>query len=122
MENNLIAGYPDGTFKPNQLITRAEAITVVNRILERKPDKQHLLPKDQMINWPDNPEDAWYYEDVQEATNSHEYEWITVMNEQGEGEVIENWTKPLPMRDWVQLEKEWSDAHSSENPGEVINP
>ena len=121
-ENGLIAGYPDGTFKPNQLIKRCEAITVVNRILERKPDKQHLLPKDQMINWPDNPENAWYYEDVQEATNSHEYEWITVMNEQGEGEVIENWTKPLPMRDWVQLEKAWSDAHSSENPGEVINP
>ena len=122
VENGLIAGYPDGTFKPNQLIKRCEAITVVNRILERKPDKQHLLPKDQMINWPDNPENAWYYEDVQEATNSHEYEWITVMNEKGEGEVIENWTKPLPMRDWVQLEKAWSDAHSSENPGEVIAP
>ena len=121
-ENNLITGYPDGTFKPNQNIIRAEFITVVNRMIERKPDKQHLLPKDQMINWDDNPENAWYYEQVQEATNSHEYEWITVMNEQGEGVVIENWTKPLPMRDWVQLEKEWSDAHSGGNPGEVIEP
>ena len=121
-ENNLITGYPDGTFQPNKNIIRAEFITVVNRIIERKPDKQHLLPKDQMINWDDNPEGTWYYEQIQEATNSHEYEWITVMNEQGEGEVIENWTKPLPMRDWVQLEKEWSDAHSGDNPGDVIAP
>ena len=48
--------------------------------------------------------------------------WITVMDEQGEGVVIENWTQPKPMRDWVALEKEWSDAHSSENPGDVIVP
>ena len=122
VENNLITGYPDGTFKPNQNIIRAEFITVVNRMIERKPDKQHLLPKDQMINWDDNPESAWYYEQIQEATNSHEYEWITVMDEQGEGVVIENWTQPKPMRDWVALEKEWSDAHSSENPGDVIVP
>ena len=121
-ENNLITGYPDGTFLPNKNIIRAEFITVVNRIIERKPDKQHLLPKEEMTNWDDNPEGTWYYEQIQEATNSHEYEWITVMNEQGEGEVIENWTKPLPMRDWVQLEKEWSDAHSGENPGDVIAP
>jgi hypothetical protein len=44
------------------------------------------------------------------------------MDEQGEGVVIENWTQPKPMRDWVALEKEWSDAHSSENPGDVIVP
>ena len=121
-ENNLITGYPDGTFQPNKNIIRAEFITVVNRMIERKPDKQHLLPKDQMVNWDDNPEGTWYYEQIQEATNSHEYEWITVMDAQGEGVVIENWTKPLPMRDWVQLEKEWSDAHSGGNPGEVIEP
>ena len=121
-ENDLITGYPDGTFKPNQNIKRAEFITVVNRSLDRNPDKHHRLPKYQMINWPDNPEGAWYYADIQEATNSHEYEWITVMNEKGEGVVIENWTQPKPMRDWVALEKEWSDAHSSENPGDVIAP
>ena len=122
VENNLITGYPDGTFQPNKNIIRAEFITVVNRMIERKPDKNHLLPKDQMINWDDNPEGTWYYEQIQEATNSHEYEWITVMDEQGEGVVIEKWTKPLPMRDWVQLEKEWSDAHSGGNPGDVIAP
>ncbi|MEE0748703.1 S-layer homology domain-containing protein, partial [Evtepia sp.] len=67
----IVDGYPDGTFRPQQYITRAEAMTMVNRTIDRHPDADHLL--DDMIVWPDNPETAWYYEQVQEATNSHEY-------------------------------------------------
>ena len=109
----LINGYPDGTFRPNQLITRAEAMTIVNRVLKRAPHKDHLL--EDMIVWPDNlNEDVWYYADVQEATNSHEFH----MDKDDEYEI---WTELLPVRDWVALEQEWSEANSSRNPGEVVD-
>ena len=49
-----INGYPDGTFRPAQNITRAESVTLVNAVLERTPDADHML--DDMITWPDNPE------------------------------------------------------------------
>ena len=108
----LITGYPDGTFHPDQPITRAEAMTIVNRVLKRAPHKDHLLPERDMIVWPDNMDKTvWYYADVQEATNSHEY----TMN----GE-YENWERELPVRDWEAFEKMWSNAHSASNPGEVI--
>ena len=111
----IINGYEDGTFRPDQPITRAEAMTIVNRVLERHPDKDHLL--DTMIQWPDNMDTAkWYYADVQEATNSHDYDVKT----NTDGEKYEVWTKLLPVRDWAALEKEWSDANSSENPGDVV--
>lgn len=67
-----IGGYPDGTFKPQGLITRAEAITMINRMLGRTPTS----PSDLHVNmkkWSDNPENAWYYIAVQEATNTHSY-------------------------------------------------
>lgn len=90
-----IDGYPDGTFKPNQYITRAETMKIVNRTLERYPDKDRLL--DDMIKWPDNADtDVWYYADVQEATNSHDY--TKTQNS-------EEWTKILPVRDWEAFEK-----------------
>ena len=108
----LISGYPDGTFAPNKTITRAEACTITNSTLNRKPCKDHLLPVEEMVNWPDNQPDAWYYYEMQEATNSHDYEW--------DGET-ENWTKKLSQRDWVQLEKEWSEANSATGGGEVKN-
>lgn len=113
----LINGYPDGTFRPNQLITRAEAMTIVNRVLNRAPHKDHLL--EDMIQWPDNMnEDVWYYAAVQEATNSHEF-YLT--KNKGEDDEYEIWTELLPIRDWVALEQEWSDANSSKNPGEVVS-
>ena len=63
-------GYPDGSFRPQNSITRAEAITMINRVLGRSPgSKDDLLPG--MKVWPDNPETAWYYLSVQEATNGH---------------------------------------------------
>ena len=110
----IVDGYPDGTFQPQQLITRAEAMTMVNRTIDRHPHEDHLLAD--MIVWPDNPETAWYYEQVQEATNSHEY----TMNTDDEQNPYEIWTELLPVRDWAQLEKEWSDAHSGQSGGDVV--
>ena len=70
-----------------------------------------------MITWPDNMDtSAWYYADVQEATNSHDFDIIEV-----NGEQVESWTTLLPVRDWAALEREWSNAHSSSNPGEVVS-
>ena len=92
----LIGGYEDGTVRPNNNITRAEACAIVNRTLGRVPDADHLLPEDEMKTWPDNPESAWFYADMQEATNGHEYEWITE-----DGNKVENWTD--------LLDKDWND-------------
>lgn len=112
----LIEGYPDGTIRPEATITRAEACTIVNRTLGRVPDKDHLLPADEMRVWPDNSDtNEWYYAQIQEATNSHDYEWIGEENDQ-----IENWTEKLEDRDWAQLEREWSDANSAPG-GEVVD-
>ena len=71
-----VGGYEDGTFRPENNLTRAEAMVIVNKILCRTPlSVDDLL--DGMINWPDNADPtAWYYVDVQEATNGHEYEWL----------------------------------------------
>ena len=110
----IVDGYPDGTFRPQQYITRAEAMTMVNRTIDRHPHKDHLLAD--MIVWPDNPETAWYYEQVQEATNSHEY----TMNTDDEQNPYEIWTNLLPNRDWSELEKEWSDANDGAGSGEVV--
>ncbi len=110
----IVDGYPDGTFRPQQYITRAEAMTMVNRTIDRHPDADHLL--DDMIVWPDNPETAWYYEQVQEATNSHEY----TMNTDDEQSPYEIWTELLPNRDWSELEKAWSDANDGAGSGEVV--
>ncbi len=94
--NGWINGYPDGTFKPDQDITRAEAMALVNRVLNRDPkDPSDLL--ESMIKWPDNMDTRnWYYLDVQEATNSHEYERTT--------KASEKWTALEQPRDWASLE------------------
>lgn len=114
-EAALIAGFTDGTFRPDVKITRAQAITIFNRVLGRAPEKDHLLPD--MITWPDNLDtNAWYYAAMQEATNSHTYDKKT--NDAGES--YEVWTKMLPVRDWAAFEKAWSDANSAANPGEVV--
>lgn len=112
----LVVGTPEGNFEPDREITRAEAVTIVNRVLERYPDKDHLL--EDMIVWPDNmDEDMWYYADMQEATNSHDYE----MNRWTNGEPYEIWKTLLEVRDWAALEREWSEYNSSHNPGEVVS-
>ena len=105
-----INGYADGTFRPNAYITRAEAVTLINRMLDRAPDANHLLAD--MVRWPDNPETAWYYADIQEATNSHDYTRAGTGN-------YEVWTELLANRDWAALEEIWSQANDAPG-GEVM--
>lgn len=101
--NSLLEGYPDGTFRPNNYITRAEAATGLNRILGRTPSKDYLLPN--MVIWPDNSDTgAWYYGAVQEATNSHHYEKVM----EGSGIMYEKWTELRAVRNWATLETEWA--------------
>ena len=102
----IVDGYEDGTFRPQQNITRAEAVTMVNRTVDRHPDADYLL--DNMVTWPDNPESAWYYAQIQEATNAHAY----TMHTDQEDAPYEIWTELLPNRDWSALEQAWSDAHA----------
>ena len=90
-----IAGYPDGTFRPDTYITRAEAMTMINRVLCRMPqDEKDLLST--MVVWPDNKPTDWYYLAVQEATNSHEFE--------RKGAVNETWTKLTSAPDWTRYQ------------------
>ena len=93
--NGWITGYPDGTFRPDNKITRAEAMTLVNRVLKRLPETEEDL-HDDMIKWSDNSDvSQWFYLDVQEATNSHYYQ--TKENQ------FEKWTKLRETRDWTEL-------------------
>lgn len=96
--NGWITGYPDGTFGPQRDITRAETMTLVNRVLNRQPETEDdLLPN--MTVWTDNANpNAWYYLAVQEATNSHYYKFKT-------NSKYEKWTELRETRDWTQLEK-----------------
>ena len=96
--NGWITGYPDGTFGPQRDITRAETMTLVNRVLNRQPETEDdLLPN--MTVWTDNANPkAWYYLAVQEATNSHYYEFKT--NSQ-----YEKWTELRETRDWQAPEQ-----------------
>ena len=103
----LVNGYEDGSFRPTANITRAEACAIVNRVLHRIPHEDHLLSESVMNVWPDNPKSAWYYADMQEATNSHDYDWT-----RESGSVVEDWTDKLPERDWSALETEWANAYS----------
>ena len=90
-----ISGYPDGTFRPDARITRAEAMTMINRVLCRMPQsKSDLL--DSMVTWPDNKPSDWHYLAVQEATNSHDFD--------RKGEVGESWTKLTSVPDWKQYQ------------------
>lgn len=96
--NGWVDGYPDGTFGPQRNITRAETVTLVNRVLNRKPETEDDLLPD-MTTWTDNADKkAWYYLAIQEATNSHYYEFKT-------NSEYEKWTELRETRDWTQLEK-----------------
>ena len=95
--NGWINGYTDGTFRPNNKITRAETMTLVNRVLKRLPETAEDLHND-MIKWSDNSDtSAWYYLAVQEATNSHYYDLKENKHEK--------WSKLRETRDWTELEK-----------------
>ena len=92
-----VEGQPDGSFAPDRSITRAEAMTTINRVLGRLPETADDL-LDDMIAWPDNPPDAWYYLAVQEATNSHDYG-------RKADTVHETWTGLQPVEDWTRYEQ-----------------
>ena len=96
--NGWITGYPDGTFGPQRDITRAETMTLVNRVLNRQPETEDdLLPN--MTAWTDNANPkAWYCLAVQEATNSHYYKFKT-------NSKYEQWTALRETRDWKALEQ-----------------
>ena len=96
--NGWITGYPNGTFGPQRDITRAETMTLVNRVLNRLPEtEEDLLPN--MTVWTDNANpNAWYYLAGQEATTSHYYKFKT-------NSKYEKWTELRETRDWTQLEK-----------------
>ena len=90
-----ISGYPDGTFRPDARITRAEAMTMINRVLCRMPQSESDL-LDSMVTWPDNKPSDWHYLAVQEATNSHDFD--------RQGEVGESWTKLTSVPDWKRYQ------------------
>ena len=92
-----VEGQPDGSFAPDRIISRAEAMTLVNRVLGRLPETADDL-LDGMITWPDNPPGAWYYLAVQEATNSHDYG-------RKADTVHETWTGLQPVEDWTRYEQ-----------------
>ena len=111
----IILGYEDGTFRPDQDITRAEAMTIINRVIGRRPHKDHLLPD--MVVWSDNMDtSAWYYEQVQEATNSHDYDMMKPAAEKA----YEIWKAILPVRDWAAYDDPWSTPNSASG-GEVMD-
>ncbi len=86
-----LQGYTDGSFKPDQNITRAEAASMINRMLHRLPETADDL-LDGMIQWPDNQPSDWYYINMQEATNSHDFKQ--------KGEINEYWTKLTENPNW----------------------
>ena len=92
-DSSLIEGYSDGSFKPENRITRAEACAIVNRTLGRKPSKAHMKISDR-IDWPDVQTTDWFYEAIMEATNSHTYL----------GAPTETWTSLTATPDWSQYE------------------
>lgn len=88
----------DGLFRPDDNITRAEIMTLINRVLNRQPESiDDLL--DGMIEYPDNMDkNTWYYIDVQEATNSHKYE----IKSDGDHET---WTSLTENPNWIEIER-----------------
>ena len=107
-DSGLIEGYSDGSFKPENRITRAEACAIVNRVLGRKPSKSHMKISGR-IDWPDCTTADWFYEAIMEATNSHTYQM---------GKRVETWNGKLPQRDWAALENNWASAYTGKG-GEV---
>ena len=93
-----ISGYTDGSFRPDQSITRAEAMIILNRVLDRGIDEYSTIP-DGVVDWADNDKDDWYYYEVIEATNNHAY------------------TGARPSEDWTSLDIDYTyDIESYENP------
>ena len=96
--NGWIAGYEDGTFKPESFINRAETVTMINRVLDRVPSKaENLLPGLEVFS--DCAAEDWFYCAIEEATNAHDYDRV-----QG-SKADEVWKELKPNRDWTSFEK-----------------
>ena len=97
--NGWINGYDDGTFRPNHNITRAETFAMINRVLDRQTENvSDLLPTSEMNMWSDNMnENAWYYKDIQEATNYHKCDRV-------DQSTYEKWTEKVPDIDWASYQ------------------
>jgi len=89
----IVSGYGDGKFDPDRPVSRAEAVAVINRVLGRNPHDDHL--HSQMRTFSDNPENTWYYGQIQEAANSHTYGFVIVNRRR-----YEKWKTLLPEREW----------------------
>lgn len=112
-ETGWVNGYDDGTYKPDQPITRAEAMTLINRMLYRLVENNGL--RKDMIIWVDNADTSkWYYANVQEATNSHNYKRVAIGH-------YETWTETKDPRDWEALEKTYSNADSAGHEDSVFD-
>ena len=90
-----IKGFEDGTFRPDNYITRAEAMTMINRVLNRIPEESGDLLSDMNV-WPDCEKGDWFYLAVQEATNSHNFK-----HKAGN---YETWTSMNKAPDWTRYE------------------
>ena len=88
-----INGYDDGSFRPDQNITRAEVMKIVNSMLNRHVNEEGLV--EDAIRWDDNPQNKWYYYEVIEATNAHDYERAV-------GETYEKWTQITENKVWTE--------------------
>ena len=102
-----IKGYPDGTFRPDNTVTRAEAMTIINRMLERAVEEDDML--EGMLTFVDCPNAEWFYEAIQEATNSHDYKRSKDKVEDY-GYKYEIWTELLEAPNWAAMEQAWINA------------
>ena len=107
-----VQGY-QGYFRPEDDMTRAEVMTTVNRVLKRAVEEDGMLKG--MIEWPDNLPSDWFYEDVQEATNSHTYyrtnKRVKDVGTYQPNYYYEKWSELIENPDWAALERAWSDAN-----------
>ena len=94
--NGWIYGYTDGSFRPNQAITRAETAAMINRVLDRTPKNEDALLDGMLTFWDNLDTSKWYYIPIQEATNYHRY----VKDESGE-----TWVELLTNIDWTVYEQ-----------------
>lgn len=101
-----VKGYTDGSFNPDACITRAEVVTMINRVLGRAVQERGMAAG--MKTFPDNLSTAWYYADVQEATNSHTYTRTTTQVS-GYDFYYESWGAIQANPDWSSLETTWAN-------------
>lgn len=101
-----IEGY-QGCYRPEDNLTRAECVTIINRMLKRGAEAEHML--EGMVTFVDNVYGVWYYEAVQEAANSHTYTRTGTLLE-GEKFLGEKWVTIEEAPNWSELEKIWAEG------------